>query len=154
MLHKRAKNEVPFFFDEFEFHARVYIILDKLLHGPNQSKYWVGKMFIWGFCKMLRKPQLNFLVNPILSVWFVILSWNFARCLFFSHDVIKKSSCALTTETQTLPGGVGSEVRVCLQGVKQGNKALDRKIRHKLSKGTPFQWFKLRTSSKIRSFSQ
>ena len=39
MLHKRAKNEVPFFFDEFEFRARVYIILDKLLHGPNQSKY-------------------------------------------------------------------------------------------------------------------
>ena len=114
----------------------------------------LAKMFIWGFCKMLRKPQLNFLVNPILSVLFVILSWNFARCSFFSHDVIKKSSCALTTETQTLPGGVCSEVRVCLQGVKQGNKALDRKIRHKLSKGPPFQWFKLRTSSKIRSFSQ
>ena len=34
----------------------------------------LAKMFIWGFCKMLRKPQLNFLVNPILSVLFVILS--------------------------------------------------------------------------------
>ena len=55
-------------------------------------------------------------------------------------------------ESQTLPVGVCSEVRVCLQGVKQGKKALDRKIRHKLGKGTPFQWFKLRTSFKIRIF--
>ena len=39
MLLKRAKNEVLFFFDELEFCAWVYIILDKLLHGPNQSKY-------------------------------------------------------------------------------------------------------------------
>ena len=53
--------------------------------------------------------------------------------------ILSRKLLSLTAESQTLPGGVCNEVRACLQEIKQGNKTLDRKTRHKLGKGTPFQ---------------
>lgn len=81
------------------------------MHGATSS--WVN-------CCMILISQNTFCaVYVIVSFKFLVIRQDaYFSLMMLSH----KGSCAHSTESQTLPAGVCSKVRVCLQGSSNGIK--------------------------------